>query len=723
MQDIIKKHLKAAQAVLNKNHAGSYTIPSSSLYPHQWNWDSGFIAIGYSHFNTGLAIKELQSLFSAQWRNGMLPQIVFNRNSLGRYFPEPDFWQTERSPNAPERFLTSGITMPPIHAVSVLKIYENAQDKQKVIPFLKWIYPKLMASHRYLYLERNLNQDGLIYIRHPWESGMDNSPAWDKVLRKIDLSGIRLPEYRRKDTESGVSSDMRPTKQNYDYFVYFMELFKKAKYEEKEIAKECPFLVCGPLFNAILCASNEALIKISDIIGKPYQEIEQWYSLTSKSIRDKLYHEEHGIFDAYDLRGKELLELETASGFLPMFGGAASQEQAEKIYRYLDSKSFCALHQGNCFTIPSYDTQKEGFKRENYWRGPVWININWMLVQGLRRYGFGQKADSLSRHILELPIRFGFYEYYDSFDGRGYGSKNFSWTASLFIDTAYETYVKAGARAYAGAAENILFRDRVLNKTGKQTDISGIRISQEMIKAVKEIKSRYYTPKGTVDYESIKTSGEYKNYKKITANLRGFDLTLLKGETEKLAFWINLYNTIVVDGIIENRVKESVKEVIGFFSRIKYIIGGYSFSPDDIEHGVLRANSRKPSRVWKQFGLLNAKRKFSLRHIDPRIHFALVCGSRSCAPIKYYTSEGIYDELEMATKNFINSSEVMVIPEENRILISQIFKWYRSDFGGLPGILNIIRKYILDDDKKIFLDNIKDDLQIDYLYYDWNLNK
>jgi hypothetical protein len=111
-----------------------------------------------------------------------------------------------------------------------------------------------------------------------------------------------------------------------------------------------------------------------------------------------------------------------------------------------------------------------------------------------------------------------------------------------------------------------------------------------------------------------------------------------------------------------------------------------------------------------------------LKSLDPRIHFALVCGSRSCAPIKYYTPEGINDELELATENFINSSEVIVIPEEKKMLISSIFDWYRPDFGGTAGVIGFIKKYIVDDDKREFLDKTKG-VDISYLYYDWNLNK
>jgi hypothetical protein len=723
MEETINKYVKQAQSVLKENRTGSYTVPAKGLYPHQWNWDSGFIAIGYSHYDTKLAMDELEHLFNAQWANGMLPQIVFDKRRLGNYFPEPDFWKTGLSPNSPDSALTSGITMPPIHAYSALKIFENAVDKEKVMSFIQWIYPKLLSFHRYLYRERDPNSDGLIYIRHPWESGMDNSPSWDIIMKRTDLEGMKLPEYTRKDTLTGVSPDMRPTVEYYDYFVFLIELFKKAKYDDKEITRDCPFLVCGPLFNAILCASNESLIKISDILHQPYKEIEEWYTMTSGSIQDKLYDEEHGIFDAYDINGRTLLRLETASGFMPLFGGAATRAQAARIYKYLDSKSFCALHQGNCFTIPSYDTQKKGFKRENYWRGPVWININWMLYQGLKRYGFTQKADSLAHDILELPIRFGFYEYYDSIDGRGYGSGNFAWTAALFIDTAYETYIKTGRGGLKNMIKKILFRDLVLNDSGEPVEVPDTNISQKMLGAIKELKANYYTSNGTIDYDSLKTSDKYSTYKDLTANLRDFDLSALREEKEKLAFWINLYNTIVVDGIISCGVRNSIKEITGFFTKIKYIIGGLRFSPDDIEHGILRCNKKKSRPPWLQFGPMNPRKRFSLEHLDPRIHFALVCGSRSCAPIKYYTPEGIYDELEMATVNFVNSSEVMVIPEENRLLISQIFKWYQDDLGGITSVLHFIEKYILDDDKKKFLMESRGNLKIEYLFYDWNLNK
>jgi hypothetical protein len=292
----------------------------------------------------------------------------------------------------------------------------------------------------------------------------------------------------------------------------------------------------------------------------------------------------------------------------------------------------------------------------------------------------------------------------------------------LFIDIAYETYLKTGKKPIADRIQKTVYRTQVLNSTDHKTDVPPERVSQEMLNSIRELRLLYYTSEGRVDYDRMKESDEYRRYKSIAASLRDFDLTLLKGEDDKKAFWINLYNTIVVDAIIASGIRTSVKEVFGFFIKMKYEIGGMLFSPDDIEHGILRANKMKPARLWRQFGMFNPKKAYTLESPDARIHFALVCGSRSCAPIKYYSPSTVHDELELAAKNFINSSEVIVIPEEKRMLISSIFKWYMSDFGGASGVMDFIRKYIVDDDKRAFLETATG-IKIDYLYYDWNLNK
>lgn len=157
-----------------------------------------------------------------------------------------------------------------------------------------------------------------------------------------------------------------------------------------------------------------------------------------KSLRDKLWHQHHGGFDAFDLRAGKRIETMTASAFIPLFCGAPTAEQAKAIYQFLDSNSFCPMHERHCFSVPNYDLQGEYLDTKNYWRGPVWINTNWLLMKGLERYGFEEKVMSVRHDIIELVKRWGFHEYFDPFLGTGYGTDNFSWTAALLIDAIAE---------------------------------------------------------------------------------------------------------------------------------------------------------------------------------------------------------------------------------------------------------------------------------------------
>jgi hypothetical protein len=176
--------ISEAKMVLDFNWTGQYTRPGPRLYPHQWSWDSALIAIGYSSYDQERATSELTHLLDAQWKNGLLPQIVFDPH-FGRYFPGIDFWHANESPDAPEHVSTSGIVQPPVHATAVLRVYERAREDSGARAFLEYAFPKLAAWHEYLYRERDPEGEGLVYIRHPWESGMDNSPMWDSILERL----------------------------------------------------------------------------------------------------------------------------------------------------------------------------------------------------------------------------------------------------------------------------------------------------------------------------------------------------------------------------------------------------------------------------------------------------------------------------------------------------------------------------------------------------------
>lgn len=714
-----KQYIDQAKRILDLNWTGSYTKPSPSLYPHQWNWDSGFIAIGYSHYNQERAQQEILSLFKGQWPNGMVPQIVFNPDALGNYFPEPDFWQ------APEARLTSGISMPPLHATACLQIYQKARNLESARSFLEFMFPKLVASHRYFYRYRDPDRIGLAYIRHPWESGLDNSPAWDGPLGHVTIDRATLPEYHRRDLKKGVPADQRPSDDDYDRYVFLVDLFRRMGYDEKLIYDQCPFLVREVLLNSILCRANRDLVEIGGLLGEDIAEVQSWADQTSKSISRELWCDECERFEDIDLITGEFIHVPTAAGFSPFFGGAASAEQAESVYGTVDSVAFCALNQGHCFTIPNYDMTQQDFDPKNYWRGPVWININWMLAKGLKEYQYVSKADLMEKDIMQLPMRFGFHEYFDSTTGQGYGSAGFSWTAALFLDLVY-SYHDRDRDMYEWFhpdASTSAVRVTVLNELRDAPGKPHTASADELMDTIRGIAERFHdADRSRMNYAELRKSDTYRMYRDLVEQLREFSPLSLSTRQERLAFWINLYNAMVIHAILELGIRNSLKEIPGFFEAMAYRVGDFTFALDDIEHGILRANARPPRRSAPRFAENDDRQRFVLDEVDPRVHFALGCGVRSRAPMAHFDANRIDEQLENAATDFVNSAEVVILPEKMAIYLSQIFLWYRKDFGGRQGVRDFVVRYVKRRDKGRFLLENFDKIRIEYLFFDWGLD-
>jgi glucosylglycerate hydrolase len=253
-----------AKGVLRRNGIKSWTKPAPTLYPHQWSWDSAFIALGLAHIDNRRARDELESLFAGQWATGKVPHIVFNPEAPPKsYFPDAERWNSSAlSADAPSGSHTSGLCQPPVHAIAVRRIWETSRGKEeerveRARRFLKANYPRLFAWHRYLATARDPEGSGLVTIYHPWESGTDNSPRWDPALEAVEIGD--LPSYTRYDLQHVSDPSHRPTDEEYDRYLWLLELLKRERYDEAEIYEAHPFLVKDVLFSAILVAANEAL--------------------------------------------------------------------------------------------------------------------------------------------------------------------------------------------------------------------------------------------------------------------------------------------------------------------------------------------------------------------------------------------------------------------------------------------------------------------------------
>ncbi len=233
---------------------------------------------------------------------------------------------------------------------------------------------------------------------------------------------------------------------------------------------------------------------------------------------------------------------------------------------------------------------------------------------------------------------------------------------------------------------------------------------------------------GCVDYDRLRASPAYVDYRRCARQLQVFDLSVLLSREEQLAFWINLYNALIVDAVIQFGVKQSVNEVRGFFWRAAYAIGGLRFNANDIEFGVLRANASHPAIPGAHFATNDPRLCFSLSRRDPRIHFALNCASKSCPPIGVYDAAKIDEQLETVARSFINSGGAEIDRARGEVRLSKIVQWYGPDFGTAwlargyqTPLLRFVAKYVATEEDRQFI--LRGDARLRFQRYDWSLNR
>lgn len=441
----LRDTINAAKAVLDHNWVNSMnsTLPSPNLYPHQWSWDSAFIAIGYSHYDTQKAIDETNALFRGQWKNGLLPHIVFNPNAIESYFPGPKFWNIESSPNAPDHALSSGIVQPPVHAIASLSIYNNAHtpaEKAAALDHLRQIYPKLALWHTYLYTERDPHNEALVFIRHMWESGMDNSPAWDYALDAIKLTPDMIPAYQRVDKAKVNHDNERPTSSFYDRAVYLIKIFYDNAYDEAAIFEKSPFIIQDVLFNSILARAGAALAEIADILGfsNDAKLNRKRSARTAAAITKKLYDPQEKFYFDFDMVAKRLIPAKISGGFVALYGAKIDSRILKALVNHLYSPEFLD-EDLSAWTIPSVSRLDPGYTNTTYWKGPTWLNINYLVRDGLIKNANGNGdalkiGEYLKDRSIEMVDNFGFYEYFNPISGSPHGGHHFSWSAALTID-------------------------------------------------------------------------------------------------------------------------------------------------------------------------------------------------------------------------------------------------------------------------------------------------
>lgn len=418
--------------VLDANWLGRATKPAPRLYPHQWSWDSAFIAIGNRHHRWDRSALELRTLFEAQWSNGMLPHIVFETDRDDDYFPSVRYWGVRDvvSPAPPKP--TSGICQPPIHAIAARLVVEAARSDGDGIELARDLVPRLTAWHDYLHRSRTVD-GALVEVWHPWETGMDNSPAWDAPLSRLRFTPDEVPRYRRVDTTLADAA-VRPSDIDYDRYAYLVARLRQDAYRPADL-HALPFRVRDVLFNSALARAELDLGALIDLVGGNGDPRRARGRAIADAVEQQLWSEPTGWYLSQDAVTGELLAPRTVGGMMPLLFIAPDDDPSRigTLLRTFDDTLVVALGDGATALLTTGRTEPS-FDPIRYWRGPTWVNTTWLAAEGLRRAGHRSRADQLVGGILQLVGEVGVFEYFEPTTRTGHGSDDFSWTAALALD-------------------------------------------------------------------------------------------------------------------------------------------------------------------------------------------------------------------------------------------------------------------------------------------------
>jgi hypothetical protein len=427
---------RGAIDVLNANAVDGYTAPARGLYTHQHLWDSCFIAIGQRHYDVPAAMASLHRLLGAQWQNGMVPHIIFEPG--WKYWWNRRIWRSWVSSSAPRGVATGGITQPPMIAEAVTRVGELLA-RDEMLAWYRGVYRPLVRYHEWLYRERGGRGAGLVVQIHPWETGLDTTPPWLDSLRGtrgpwwLDLmvatKADRLATHLRWDARYVPLEQRSSTVESLRLYDALRRI-RKDRYDSAAVLRHPPFAIQDLTFNSILIRANTLLRQISEQIGEPLPDSLETAMQENEKGLQALWDPATESYYSRDTRTGDLLRDQTIAALMPLYAGCVDSARAGRLAGMLADPGLFSTP----FPVPTVPPSSPWFNPVRYWQGPTWINTNWLVIDGLSRYGYAAEAEALRHKTLELVRQGGFYEYYHPLSGAPAGARDFSWTAALSID-------------------------------------------------------------------------------------------------------------------------------------------------------------------------------------------------------------------------------------------------------------------------------------------------
>ncbi|MBN8618246.1 MAG: hypothetical protein J0L63_05040 [Anaerolineae bacterium] len=332
-------------------------VPSKIHYVGVWHWDQFFHAIAYRHVDARLAEDQIRIILDHQRENGMLPDAIHDEG-LVTHLTKP---------------VDADVTKPPLAAWTALKLYE----KTLRIDFLEEIYEPLVRWHNW-WVENSVNWNGLCEYRHPFSSGLDDSPLWDEGMP-----------------------------------------------------------VVAPDLNTYLCLQQESLARIAELIGLPGDAVRfrEGADQLASLMMTQLWDEEKGCFNA--LHDNQPVGCFTPFHLLPLWTGRFTQTVVDRLIAHLTNPTEFWPN----WPIPTVSVSDPKFDPLQMWRGPTWVNINYLFIEALNRVGQYDLARQLRSKTLELLMQQNdIYEYYNPLDATRppKAAPIFGWSSAVFIDLAIQ---------------------------------------------------------------------------------------------------------------------------------------------------------------------------------------------------------------------------------------------------------------------------------------------
>ncbi|HUO73337.1 MAG TPA: hypothetical protein VMU39_21385 [Solirubrobacteraceae bacterium] len=409
--------LAAAQRVLRENwregHRSSdgvryaFTCPATPRYRHQWYWDSCFHAIAWRHFDPARARAELRTLIRAGRLDGFIPHTAF--------WDRRAYWR--RAPFYGTHTVFGCTATATIQTPLVALAWELVADASPDDPgFAREALGQLRLHYDWLARERDPDQDGLLTIILPDESGLDDAPKYDELYgwMRHDRTGHfwLIERYRRLSYDAGLIAE---------------------RYEEH---------VEDVAVNVFYALALRALARLDDEHGAVYAARADQ---TERALLERCYDERSGLF--FDLAGatERPLRTSTWSSLAPLALPTLPQDVRRRLVEehLLHPRRYHAA----C-GIPSVAIEEPsfhpGFALWRCWRGPSWMNTAWLLVPAMRELGYVSEAERVVRSLALAVDRDGYREYYNPLTGRGLAARGFGF-ATLLVDLLAECGVRTGS--------------------------------------------------------------------------------------------------------------------------------------------------------------------------------------------------------------------------------------------------------------------------------------